>query len=326
LSKIVRSHIVQTDENEQKQLLDLVDEASSGLMRAILHHPRFKELEASWRGIYLLVRKIETDVDLKIYLLDVSKTELSDNLKSVGKLSKSDCYKWLVEDTVGTPGAEPWSLVCGNFTFSSNVDDVAALIRISKICEMANAPFISHVSPMIFGMDSFSEAKGGPDWKVDEDSVEGKLWETLRVSPESGFLGLAMPRYLARLPYGAATDPTESFSFEESKDLSEHENYVWANPSFVCAILLAQTYRKHGWEMIRNFELNISGLPTHIFEDEGETKTKPCAEILMTELICQKILDQGIIPLISYKDSDRIQIGGFQSISFPAKGLSGRWS
>jgi type VI secretion system protein ImpC len=241
-------------------------------------------------------------------------------------LSSSDCYKWLVEETVGTPGAEPWSLICGNFTFCPDVDDVAALMRISKVCEIANAPFISHVSPMIFGMNSLSEAKGSSDWKIDEDSVEGKLWETLRVSPESRFLGLAMPRYLARLPYGAATDPTESFSFEELVEVSEHERYVWANPSFVCALLLAQTYRKHGGEMSRNFELNLAGLPTHIFEDEGETTTKPCAEILMTESICQSLLDQGIIPLISHKDSDRVQVGRFQSISVPAKGLAGRWS
>lgn len=326
LSKIVRSHIVQTDENEQARLLNIVDEASSELMRSILHHPRFQNLESAWRGAYLLVRKIETDFDLKIYLLDVCKEELVDNLKSVSSLANSESYQWLVRDTIETPGGEPWSLVCGNFTFDVNVDDIAALIRIAKVAQAANAPFISHLSPEIFGISNLSEAKNYSNWEVEEESGVRKLWQAVRSLPESEYLGLAMPRYLARLPYGADTDTTESFSFEEFREISEHDNYLWSNPAFACALLLAQTYRKNGWEMSQGFQLNLTDLPTHIFKKGGETKTKPCAEILMTEAICQKVLDEGLMPLISYKNSDRVQLGRFQSVALPPKALAGRWS
>ena len=135
-----------------------------------------------------------------------------------------------------------------------------------------------------------------------------------------------MPRYLARLPYGAKTDPTEAFDFEEFVEISEHRNYLWANPSFVCALLLGQTYRRYGWEMSKGFQLSISDLPTHIYSEDGETKTKPCAEILMTEPICQKLLDEGIIPLISFKNTDRVQLGRFQSVALPPTALGARWS
>ncbi len=326
LRNIVRPHIVETDETEQVRLLNLVDQTSSELMRSILHHPKFQELESAWRGVYLLIRKIETDNDLKINLLDISKEEVSDNLRAISKLADSDIYKWLVRDAIDTPGAEPWSLVCGNFTFDVNIDDVAALIRIAKICETANAPFISHVSPKMFGISSLNTAKGFSDWIVDQESGVSKLWDTIRSMPEARFLGLVMPRYLARLPYGAATDPTETFAFEEFKEVTEHENYLWSNPSFVCSLLLAQTYRMYGWQMSQGFQLCLSDLPTHIFEDDGETRTKPCAEILMTEEICQVLLDAGLMPLISYKNSDRVQLGRFQSIAFPPRPLAGRWS
>lgn len=325
VNKIVKSHIVQTDENEQARLLNLVDQTTSDLMRSILHHPKFQELEAAWRGVYLLVRKVETDVDLKIFLLDITKAELVSNLKSVNSLADTDLYKWLIKETIETPGGEPWSVVCGNYSFGLNVDDVAALIRLAKLSETANAPFISHISPEMFGISSMNSAQNYSDWNLSEDSTENKLWTTLRSLPESRFLGMVMPRFLARLPYGKNTDPAETFSFEEFKEISEHDNYLWSNPTFICGLLLAQTYRKFGWDMSQGFQLSLSDLPTHVYQDDGETKTKPCAEILMTEPIFQKLSEHGLMTLISFKNTDRVQLGGFQSISYPIRGLGGRW-
>lgn len=325
LGKIVKSHIVQTDENEQAKLLNIVDEATGDLMCSILHHPKFQALESAWRGIYLLVRKIDTDTDLKLFLLDITKDEIASNLKSVSNLSDSDLYGWLIRETIETPGGEPWALVCGNYSFGVNIDDIATLIRFAKLSETAGAPFISHLTPDLFGISSFDFFSDSSSFKVQQDSNENKLWSTLRSLPESKFIGLTMPRFLARLPYGKETDQSETFSFEEFKDVSEHNNYLWANPSFVCALLLAQTYRKFGWDMSRGFQLSLSDLPTHIFKEDGETKTKPCAEILMTETIFQTIIEQGIMPLISFKNTDRVQLGGFQSVSSESKSLFGRW-
>ncbi len=325
LNKIVTPHIVQTDENEQAKLLQIVDDATGNLMRSILHHPKFQALESAWRGIYLIIRKVETDVDLKIFLLDLSKDELLSNLKSSDNLADTDIYKWLIKETIETPGGEPWAAVCGNYSFSLNIDDVAALIRLAKLSQTANSPFIAHSLPEMFGFSSFTETPNLSAWKISQDSSESKLWSTLRTLPESGFLGLAMPRFLARLPYGKATDPTETFYFEEFKEISENNNYLWANSSFVCGLLLAQTFRKYSWEMSQNFQLSLSDLPTHIYQEDGETKTKPCAEILMTDDVCQRLFEEGLMPLISFKNTDRVQLGRFQSISYPLKSLCGRW-
>ena len=326
LNNIVKPFIIQTDENEQAQLLKVLDDATSDLMRSILHHPKFQELESAWRGVYLLVRKIETDVDLKIFLLDLSKDELTANLKNSNNLIDTEIYKRLVKDTIEIPGCESWAVVCGNYSFGANIDDIAALIRISQISEIANAPFISNVLPEIFGIPSLASAPSSTDWSSSGNLNDRKFWTTLRSLPESGFLGFATPRFLTRLPYGRDTNPTETFSFEEFKDISEHDNYLWSNPSFICALLLAQTYRKFGWEISRNFQQSLSDLPMHIYQEDDETKTKPCAEILMTEITFQKLLDEGLMPLISYKNSDRIQLGGFQSVSSSDNKLKGKWS
>ncbi|HRH40191.1 MAG TPA: type VI secretion system contractile sheath large subunit [Pyrinomonadaceae bacterium] len=325
ISDIVQPHIIKTDLAEQANLLMAVDEVISDLMCKVLHHKDFLALEAAWRGLYFLVRKTDTDTDLKIYLLDISKDELADNLKSVSDLSDSIYYQWTAGEILETSIGEPWAVVCGNYGFGPNVDDIATLMRLSQIGAASNTSFISHIRPEVLGIKSLAENPSSKDWNISEDSTEWKLWNALRSNQESEYLGLAMPRFLARLPYGQDTDPAEVFSFEEFNTTGEHNNYVWSNPSFLCAYLLAKSFRKNGWEMAENIAREIDGLPMHIYKEDGETKTKPCAEIPMTEAGVQKMSDAGIMPLVSFRDSDRVRVASFQSIALSEERIRGRW-
>lgn len=325
ISDIVKPHIIQVDLAEQSNLLSALDEVASDLMRKILHHKNFLTLESAWRGLYFLVRRTDTDTDLKIYLLDISKDELLDNLKSVNSLSDSIYFQWTIGEALETIIGNPWAVVCGNYCFSSNIDDIAALMRISQIGKASNTSFISHIRPDVLGVNSLADKPSPKDWNISENSNEWKLWNTLRAAKESEYLGLAMPRFLARLPYGRDTDPSEVFSFEEFTDTPEHDNYVWCNPAFACSYLLAKSFRKNGWEMAENIAREIDGLPMHVFKEDGETKTKPCAEIPMTETGVQKMIDAGIIPLVSFRDSERVRVASFQSICLSEERIRGRW-
>lgn len=319
IRKIVKPHLVQVDSEEQSKLLIIVDEVISDLMRKILHHPQFQALEAAWRGAYLFVRRAQTDSQLKIYLSNISKKDLMDNLKSADDLTESKIYQ------IFDSKDQPWAIVCGNYTFSLNVDDIAALIRLAKIGSNTNSPFISNIKPEMFGFGTFGDVNDSSNWKVADDSTENRLWTTLRAVPEATHLGLALPRFLARLPYGEKIEPTETFYFEEFRDNVLHEHYLWSNPVFICATLIAKTYTKYGWELSGNFLQDIDNLPLYQYKENGETKTKSCAEIIFTEDSCEKILQQGLIPLISFRDTDRIKIGRFQSITEPFSILRGKW-
>lgn len=323
ISDIVQPHIIRTDLAEQANLLMAVDEIVSDLMRKILHHKDFLSLEAAWRGLYFLVRRTDTDTDLKIYLLDVSKDELSDNLKTVSGLAESIYSQWTAGENLETSIGEPWAVVCGNYDFRPNVDDIATLMRISQIGNASNIPFVSHIRPDILGVNSLSDKPSSKDWNLLEDSAEWKLWTALRASKESEYLGMAMPRFLSRLPYGQDTDPTEVFAFEEFSN--NHNDYVWTNPAFACVYLLAKSFRKNGWEMADNIAREVDGLPMHIYKEEGETKTKPCAEIPMTDAGVQIMIDAGVMPLVSFRDSDRVRLASFQSIALSEERIRGRW-
>lgn len=327
VKKLVKPYLIQTDTAEQSKLLMIVDEVISDLMRKILHHPQFQALESAWRGAFSLVRQVETDHELRIYLLDLSKNDLTASLKFSKDLTDSRLYQILSQPTGNASSDKFWAVVSANYTFSLNVDDAATLIRLAKIAVDTNTPVVSHIKPEIFGFESFAEVDASDRWNISEESREGKLWTMIRTIPEATHLALALPRTLARLPYGKSTEPIEAFYFEEfTKTPVQHENYLWTNPVFVCTLLIAKTFRQFGWNMSRNFFQDVEGLPVHFFQDELENKTKPCAEILMTQSNCERILEQGLMPLISFKGEDKIRLAGFQSIAYPPSLLKGRWS
>jgi len=201
---------------------------------------------------------------------------------------------------------------------------VATLMRVSKIASSANAPFVSHMRPEVVGVNSLAKKNNVRDWDLSGESDAGKLWAALCAQTDSQYLGMTIPRFLARLPYGSETEPLESFSFEEFDGAPVHDQYVWSNTAFIAAQLLAHSYSAYGWEMGRAIKQDVEGLPVHIYKEETETVYKPCGEVLLTEDACNKLIAHGLMPLVSYKNTDRVKLARFQSISDTA--LKGMWT
>jgi type VI secretion system protein ImpC len=294
---------------ELPRLRALVDAEAGARMRALLHHSKFQALEAAWRAVFHLVRAIETGSQLKLYLLDVSKAELAADLSAADDLRESQVWRILVRDTVET-GGDPWSVVAGNYSFARTVGDAEMLGRLARIASFARAPFLGEADPGNSGTETEESARH---------------WERLRQLPEACWVGLAMPRFLLRLPYGKKTDPLECFDFEELPGVPRHQEYLWGNPAFACVQLLAEAFSNDGWEMRLGAYSEIDRLPVHIYEAEGEKHAKPCAEVLLTERDIEWILDQGYMALDSKRDRDVVRLVRFQSIAKPLARLSGPW-
>lgn len=319
ISKAVKPFLINIDEKEQSSLIAAVDDATSDLMRKILHHPHFKELESAWRGLYFVVKSVETDSQLKFFLLDLSKSELSLNLKSDDNSQNFSIYEMLENN-------ENLALICGNYSFQINVDDIASLIRLTKISNIIDAPFISYLMPKIVENAGLTEISVFNDLIFSKDSPEAKLWNAIRTFPEADSLGLLIQRLLIRLPYGAETEPTENFSFEEFPAPAKHNDYLWTNPCFACALLLAHSYSLNRWKMGQSLYLNVEGLPTLIFNQAGDSKIFPSSELFMIESLCEDILQLGLMPIISYRNNDKVRLSRFQSIALPNKLLKGKWN
>ncbi|HLV85437.1 MAG TPA: type VI secretion system contractile sheath large subunit [Candidatus Sulfotelmatobacter sp.] len=320
--RVAEQSLVNSPDPRQPEILSVMDRAIGALMRAVLHNPDFQALEALWRATFLLVRQLETGSQLKIYLFDISKDELAVDQSSGRELRQTGLYRLLVEKSVETPGAEPWSLIVGNFTFGPGQQDVAVLSRVAAVARRAGAPFLAHASSRILGCSSIAAASHPRDWK---DAAGGPDWLSLRARPEADAIGLALPRFLLRLPYGKNTSSLESFDFEELGDSASHEDYLWGNPAFAVALLLAQAFEQAGWEMRAGSAVELAGVPLHIYRRDGASEAKPCAEVLLTQEALESILDAGLIPLVSFKNRDAIRVARFQSLSSPPRPLAGRW-
>ncbi len=323
INDAVAGHLAPEKGPQQDQLLANVDAAIGDIMRRLLRHPAFKALETAWRALNFLTDRLETGVNLKIVLFDRSCQELRDDLNGATNLRATAFYR----DVVTNASSEPWALLVGNFDFSAQPEDVDLLARIALTVHAAGAPFLTAAHPSVLGAglgsDSLTDMPDPRDW--DADTTATQFWNELRELPEASSLGMLMPRFLLRLPYGKETNPTEEFSFEEMPGVPAHDNYLWGNPAIAGACLLGQTFSQDGWRMRPGAIREISGLPLHIYRHEGESTAQPCAEAWLTDRTAEFILERGVMPLVSARDGDRVLLVRFQSVASPPKALAGRW-
>jgi type VI secretion system protein ImpC len=320
IERAMAPHLVPNPDPQQTELRARVAAAAGMRMRGILHHPDFQALEALWRAAFFLVRRVETDARLQLYLVDVSKGELAADLSSDRRIEATGVYDLLTRGAAGPFGSGPWSLLTGNYTFGDAPEDVFLLSRLAAVSMAAGAPLISAAAPRLAGFTRFDRTPDPADWSPPGDPE----WDALRRTREACFVGLALPRFLLRLPYGKQTEPCERFEFEEVGEIPAHGDYLWGNPAIACALLLAQAFESSGWRL-RPTRLEIEDLPLHLVRSDGSVAAKPCAEALLPERVAERILECGIMPLASIKDRDAVRLVRFQSLASPLAPLAGRW-
>lgn len=289
IRKVTAGHVEERPEAGKVEWAARKQQAAGERMKTILHHPDFQALEAAWRGLWSLVHGLGDDA--RVYLLDAT---LEESIAGATDL-----------ENIIAAGREPWALLVGNFVFTESAGDARRLATFARVASAAGAPFLAETQPPA----------------TDEAPAE---WQQLRQSSAASWIGLALPRFLLRLPYGKSTSPTENFKFEEM-DGSVHAEYLWGNPAFCCARLIGQSFRSHGWDLRPGMDRRLDGLPLHVYRSGSENVNKPCAEILMSETEADFLMERGYMPLASLKDQDALLVIRFQAISDPPRALAGRW-
>jgi type VI secretion system protein ImpC len=240
-------------------------------MNALLHHPRFQALESAWRGLDFVVRDMD-DVAARIHIVQFSQEDLAIDLASEN-LRATRLYALL--------HSRRWTAVIGLHSFDETM--IELLARVALVAADAK---VSYIAQGTLGIAS--------------------AMEILKDVPESSHIGLALPRLLLRLPYGARTSSIESFEYEEMPATPVHDHYLWGNGALACLAVLARADADN---------LNLDGLPAHTYKDGSDWAMKPCSEILMTETQVLALIDLGLMPLVSYQDRPRVRLAGFRSIT-----------
>ena len=325
IRETVKPYIVPAPDPQQAELLAQVDQAISGQMRAILHQPDFRQLEATWRMLQFLVSQVETDETLKLYIIDVSKAELAADLASADALRSTGVYRLLVEQSVGVAGAEPYAVLVGGYTFDQTTEDIKLLQQLARIAQAAGAPLMAAADSHFAGCQSLAATPDPNDWRWQPEPDAGQLWQQVRQLPEAAYIGLLLPRFLLRLPYGRDTEPIDRFDFEEFSPLAGHEQYLWGNSAVICICLLAGAFREFGWALTGGLGRDLAGIPMHIYTSDGEKHITPCAETIITERAMEVLISKGLMPVLSIKGRDAVLLPRFQSIADPLSALAGPW-
>jgi type VI secretion system protein ImpC len=301
-----------------------IDRKLTQQLNLIMHHEDLAKLEGSWRGLHRLVFNSETGTDLKIRVMNVSKKDLQRGLRSYGGANwdQSPLFKKIYEEEFGTPGGEPFGTIIGDYEFDHTAPDVELLRNLSKIAAAAHAPFIAAASPTLMNMETWQELMNPRDLAKLFDNAEYAAWKSLRDSEDSRFIGLAMPRYLARLPYSTKNNPVDAFAYEEDPG-TDHHNFVWSNAAYAMATNITRSFKKYGWcAQIRGVESGglIDNLPVHTFPtDDGGVDMKCPTEIAITDRREHELARLGMMPLSHWKNTDYAAFIGAQSLQKPAK-------
>ncbi|HEV7403954.1 MAG TPA: type VI secretion system contractile sheath large subunit [Chthoniobacteraceae bacterium] len=306
-------------------LISQIDSDISKQLNQIMHHPKFTKLEGAWRGLDHLVRNTETDKDLKIRVLNVTQRELYRELaaKAGTNWDQSAIFRKIYEEEFGMPGGQPYGALIGDFEFGYSTQDILVLREMSKIAAAAHCPFITAAGPKLMQMNSWQELSNPRDLGKLLDTPDYAAWRSFRESQDSRFVGLAMPRFLARAPYGTKDNPVNGFDFEEDVRSSDHHHYVWANSAYAMGVNITRAFKEHGWCVrIRGVESGgtVENLPVHSFPtSDGGVDIKVPTEIGITDRREKELATLGLMPLSHWKNEDYAVFIGAQSAHKPEK-------
>lgn len=326
LQALDQSKLISTDVLESiKAIIAELDKKLSEQVNLVMHHEEFQRLEGAWRGLSYLVNNTETDTMLKIKVLNISKNDLYKTLNKFKGVSwdQSPIFKQVYTSEYSQFGGEPYGALVGDYHFDHSPTDVSLLSEMAKVASASHCPFIAGAGASLLGMDSYQELQNPRDLAKKFTGPEYAAWRSLRDSEESMYIGLAMPRFLARLPYGAKTSPVEEFAFEEDTGGGDHNKYTWANSAYAMAVNINRAFKLYGWcSQIRGIESGgaVRGLPVHTFPtDDGGVDMKCPTEIAIDDRREAELAAAGLMPLLHKKNSDFAAFIGAQSLNRPAE-------
>jgi type VI secretion system protein ImpC len=311
------------EERVDKALVDAmiaeIDKRLSAQVNEILHAPEFQKLESSWRSLKFLVDRVDFRENTRVEMLNVSKEDLQKDFEDAPEVVKSGLYKLVYSNEYGVFGGKPYGIICGNYDFNVGPQDIDLLRKCASVAAMAHAPFIANAAPDVFGEQTFLKLPDLKDLKSLFEGPQYARWHSFRESEDARYVGLAMPRFLLRLPYGEKTVPVKAFNFTEDV-IGHHDRYLWGYASVALTTRVADSFAKFRWSP------NIIGpqsggavenLPLHQYEAMGEIQTKIPTEVMLTERREYELAEEGFIGLVFRKDSDNAAFFSANSVQKP---------
>ena len=286
-----------------------IDAKISAQINEVLHHPEFQRLESAWRGLEYMVDKIDFTQNIRLAVLNCTKNDLLNDFEDAGKVDKSNLFRRVYTEGIGTFGGKPYGLVCANFDFGPAGGDIDLLRNCAAVSTMAHAPFIANASPEFFGKgeQSFESLARLRDMASLFEMPQYARWRSFRESEDARNVGLCLPRFMLRQPYAPGDRRVPSFNFTEDTE-GQHGNYLWGHSSIAFTTRVAASFAKYRWcpNIIGpNSGGAVEDLPIHQYDALGKLQSKMPIEVQISDRRELELAKSGFISLVHQKESDR---------------------
>ncbi len=283
-----------------------IDQKLSSQVSAILHNAEFQKLESAWRSLKFLIDRTDFRENIRISIVNVSKTDLLSDFEDAPEVTKSGLYRNIYTAEYGQFGGQPFGAIVANYDFGPGPQDMKLLGYVASVAAMAHAPFIAAAGPEFFGLTSFEELPALKDLKAIFEGPQYAKWQSFRESEDARYVGLTVPKFLLRLPYSPKTVPTKTFQFTEEVRPGL-KDFCWGNTAFALASCLTNAFAKFRWcanVIGPQGGGAVSDLPLYQYEAMGAVQNKIPTQILVSERREYELAEEGFISLTMRKGSD----------------------
>ncbi len=303
-----------------------IDARLGAMIDAILHAPRLRRLEASWRALSWLGDHIGPASRLKLKVLNVAWPELCRDLERAAEFDQSQAFRHIYEDEFGMPGGEPYGLLLLDYEIrhrpdaGAPTDDVSAVASLSGIAAAAFAPMVINAAPALFGVDAFAELSGVADPAGPFAAVDYGRWRGLALREDVRFMAVSLPRLLVRPLWDEIVPPRRGFHYRERINAAAERN--WAGACYAVAACVMRAFDNHGWPAdMRGYESDREGggivgdLPQEPFStDIADGMPRPSIEVILTDRQERNLIDAGFMPLMGLPYGGEIVLGAARSL------------
>jgi type VI secretion system protein ImpC len=306
------------------KVVERIDGAVSKCLGYVLADDGFRYIERNWRDVAALCKVVETDQTI-IDLLDLGPSELAADMKDHSSdIFTSELFRRLYPEEYDRYGGKPFGAMIGLYHVDNNDADIDMLTTLSEIANAAHCPFIAGVAPTFFGSDieDWSDLESIGDIEAHLALPKFGKWNMLRDSGEAPYLGLTLPGYLSREPWGAADKQlgNREIGYDESKGGDVRKGYLWGNSAVLFAQNLVRSFESSGWcQYVRGVKGGglIQGMTVHTVQRHGKEETQSPVEFEIPDYRELQFSKAGLIPLVHCKGSSDAAFFSSQSVKKP---------
>ncbi len=302
-----------------------IDAMLSEQLDAILHHDRLRRLEGCWRGLAWMVGAMDSGARLKTKILNITWPDICRDLERAVEFDQSQLFRKIYEEEFGMPGGEPYGVMIIDHDVrhrsgpASRTDDVSALAALASIAAAAFCPTIVGASPALLEVDDFADLATVTDIAGPLRNTDHSRWRNLTARVDTRFIGIILPRLLARPPW--EDDGTRADLFRYAEYAPDASDRVWMSAGFAFGTVVARAFAQSGWPGdTRGADLDRLGggivdeMPVESFRtDPDRVWIRKSVEIIWNDRQERELLDAGLIPLASIPHSDELVFGAARS-------------